>query len=250
MVILSILWAIAGLLIGGVINVLADDLPNRRTPGRPHCPRCQHVYSTGQWLAITRQISGGSCPECGLGTRRRPIVVELMIIPLFALLPWIIEPLTDLVIYSLFVSVLVLIIIIDQEHRLVLHVVTYPTTAMAILLSFVLTDTNIRQSLVGAAIGFLFFYVAYLIGRRLFGPGALGFGDVTLAMTMGAMLGFQRIFFALSIGILLAGAWGLIALISGRMQRRSYFAYGPFLAIGGILSIIFGNQMYSRMIGS
>jgi leader peptidase (prepilin peptidase)/N-methyltransferase len=114
----------------------------------------------------------------------------------------------------------------------------------------ILSDTNFLQSLVGAAVGFIFFYVAYLIGRRLFGPGALGFGDVTLAMTMGAMLGFQRIFFGLTIGILLAGGWGLFALISGRMQRHSYFAYGPFLAIGGILSIIFGHQIYAGLIGS
>jgi prepilin signal peptidase PulO-like enzyme (type II secretory pathway) len=96
-------------------------------------------------------------------------------------------------------------------------------------------------SLTGAAAGFVFFFIAYTIGNRVFGAGALGFGDVTLSMTMGAMLGLQRIFFALVLGILLAGLWGLIAIISGKLKRRSYFPYGPFLAGAGIITIIWGG---------
>lgn len=164
---------------------------------------------------------------------------------LFAALPSFISPALDLVIYSVFIAVLILIIVTDVEHRLVLHVVTFPSMAGALVASLVLTDSSPWLALAGGLVGFMFFYLAYLLGKRLFGPGALGFGDVTLATMMGLMLGFQRIFFALVLGILLAGLWSLLGLLSGRMSRKAYFAYGPFLALAGIVMIIWGDRFYA-----
>jgi leader peptidase (prepilin peptidase)/N-methyltransferase len=172
-------------------------------------------------------------------------MVEIGTALLLMVLPLLIEPIVDIAIYSIYVGVLVLVIVIDLEHRLILHVVTIPTTIFAIIASLLLTDNNPLLALAGAGAGFVFFLLVFLLGQRLFGPGALGFGDVTLAMTMGAMLGLQRIFFALIIGVLLAGIWAIVALISGKLKLRGYFAYGPFLAIGGILMIIWGNEIYN-----
>lgn len=245
--ILLLIWAFVGLLAGGLINALADDLPARRSPRRPHCPRCDYEYKPSAWLTLTRRFYLGTCPECGLPARNRPLLTELSMVVLFMALAWFREPVGDMVIYSVYVAALFLVLVIDQEHRLVLHIVTFPMTAFALIASLLLHDSGILLALTGAAVGFIFFYIAYLIGNRLFGQGALGFGDVTLAMMMGAMLGFQGIFIALVIGILLAGLWGGLGLISGRMKRHSYFAYGPFLAIAGIVVVIWGNQFLDWM---
>jgi len=240
---LHLALTLVGVLIGGLINVLADDLPKRVQPQRPHCPRCGHRHAPMRWLALGRWLGGGRCPACGLATRRRALFVEVGTAVLFASLPAFIEPIGDLLIYTAYAGVLILVIVIDLEHRLVLHVVTFPTTAIALLGAYLLTDHTIRLALVGALAGFLFFYGAYWLGQRLFGPGALGFGDVTLATMMGAMLGLQRIIFALAIGILLAGLWSVFGLLTRRITRRSYFAYGPFLAAAGILMLIWGNAI-------
>jgi leader peptidase (prepilin peptidase)/N-methyltransferase len=172
-------------------------------------------------------------------------MVELGTLLIFAALPSLIWPALDLVVYSAFIAVLILIIVIDLEHRLVLHVVTFPSMAVALVLSFFLTDNGPLLALAGGLVGFVFFFLAYLLGQRLFGPGALGFGDVTLATMMGLMLGFRYVFFALVLGILLAGLWSLLGLLSGRMSRRAYFAYGPFLAAAGIVTIIWGDRFYA-----
>jgi len=243
--ILSVVFLFVGILVGGLINVLADDLPSRERPRIPHCPRCGHKYHPTRWLGLSRKILGGKCPECDLPARNREIMVEIGTAVFFMVLSLFIEPVADIVIYCIYVGVLVLVIVIDLEHRLILHVVTIPATIFALVASLLLTDNNPLLALVGAVAGFLFFLLVFLLGQRLFGPGALGFGDVTLAMTMGAMLGLQRIFFALIIGVLLAGIWAIVALISGKLKLRGYFAYGPFLAIGGILMIIWGNEIYN-----
>ncbi len=242
----SIAFAAIGLLVGSLINVLADDLPARVNPQRPHCIRCGHVYPPSSWLAISRQFREGVCPQCGRPAGRRGLYLEIGTALLFAALPWLLQPPINLVIYSIYIAILILVIVIDLEHRLILHVVTFSATGFALLASMLLTDTNLRLSLTGAAAGFVFFFIAYLIGNKFFGAGALGFGDVTLSMTMGAMLGLQRILFALVLGIFLAGLWGLIAVLGGKLGRRSYFPYGPFLAVAGIATIIWGNQLVDR----
>jgi len=246
---LNILFAFWGLLVGGLINVLADDLPARVRPRRPHCPRCDYVYGISAWLAIGRRIEGGTCPQCGLHARRRPLLVEIGTALLFAALPWLVTPAFDLIIYALYIAILILIIVIDIEHRLILHVVTLPSMLFALLASFLLSDNSPLLALAGGLVGFVLFYLAFLLGQRLFGPGALGFGDVTLATLMGLMLGFHRVFFALVLGILLAGLWSLVGLATRRMSRRAHFAYGPFLAIAGILMIIWGDQIYAWATG-
>jgi leader peptidase (prepilin peptidase)/N-methyltransferase len=240
MLVTSLLFFVVGLLVGGLINVLADDLPARVRPGRPHCPQCGHVHSPAGWLAIGRRLRG-ACPECGLATRRRALLVELGTAATFALLPWFIEPKINLVIYTFYVAVLILVIVIDVEHRLILHIVTIPTTLIALIASVPLSGNSILLALVGGAMGFILFYLAYLLGKRLFGPGALGFGDVMLAMMLGAMLGLQ-IIFVLVLAILLGGLYGVASLLSGRIGRGGHFAYGPFLAIAGMAMIIWGPQ--------
>lgn len=250
MIVWNILFAFVGLLVGGLLNVLADDLPDRIRPKRPHCPRCGHAYRPTRWLAIARRLQGGRCPKCGLPTRRRALWLEIGTALVFAVLPSLIEPGLDLAIYTVYTAVLILIIVIDVEHRLILHVVTFPTTALALIASYFLTDNNLLASALGAVAGFILFYLAYVIGQRLFGSGAFGFGDVTLAMTMGAMLGLHRVIFALVLGVLLGGLWSLVGLVSGRMTRLSYFAYGPFLAAGGMLMLVWGNTVLEWYIGA
>jgi leader peptidase (prepilin peptidase)/N-methyltransferase len=250
MIVWNILFALIGLLVGGLLNVLADDLPARIRPKRPHCPNCDHVYGLTHWLAVSRRLQGGKCPNCELPTRRRAIWLEIGTALVFAALPALIEPGLELIIYTVYAAVLILVIVIDIEHRLILHVVTFPTTVFALIASNFLADNTLIASALGAVVGFVLFYLAYILGRRLFGSGAFGFGDVTLAMTMGAMLGLHRVIFALVLGVLLGGLWSLVGMITGRMTRFSYFAYGPFLAVAGLIMLIWGNAVLQWYIGS
>jgi leader peptidase (prepilin peptidase)/N-methyltransferase len=104
-------------------------------------------------------------------------------------------------------------------------------------------------AVLGAGVGFGVFFALYWLGRRLFGPGALGFGDVMLSAMMGAMLGFPYIVFALVIGILLGGAISLLLILVRRLSMQSYVAYGPFLAMAGIITVVWGEQILAWYVG-
>ncbi len=240
---LNILFALIGLIVGVVINVLSDALPERARPQRPFCLQCGQVHGGLGVLALSRR----QCAHCAAPTRKREWLVEGGTAVLFAALPSLIPEPRNLIMNSIYIAILILVIVIDLENKLILNVVTFPATALAIAGSFVVTpdENNWKLALVGAAVGFVFFYLAYWLGTRLFGPGALGYGDVKLALAMGAMLGFHRIFFALTLAILLGGVSSLIVLLVNRkVNTRTYLPYGQYLAVAAIVMLIWGVQIY------
>ncbi len=85
-----------------------------------------------------------------------------------------------------------------------------------------------------AAIGALaaggLFLVVALIGR-----GAMGAGDIKLATALGAILGFPLIFPGLALGIIAGGLAALVLLLTRRVGRKGFIAYGPYLALGSWL---------------
>jgi prepilin signal peptidase PulO-like enzyme (type II secretory pathway) len=244
---LNILFAFIGLIVGVVINVLADALPERERVQRPFCLQCGHVHAGVGVLALSRR----RCTYCGAPTRKREWLVEGGTAVLFAALPSLIPNSVNLIVNSVYIAILILVIVIDLENKLILNVVTFPATALALVGSFIVTpeQNNWKLALVGAAVGFVFFYIAYWLGTRMFGPGALGYGDVKLALAMGAMLGFHRIFFALTLAVVLGGVSSLIILLVNRkVNARTYLPYGQYLAAAAIVMLIWGVQIFQAYV--
>ncbi|MCB8920786.1 MAG: prepilin peptidase [Ardenticatenaceae bacterium] len=240
---LNLLFALIGLLIGVVINALADDLPQRKRPSLPRCPTCAQPASLLQWVGV------GACASCGAGPRWRVRGVAWGTAVLFALLPSLMTDPINLAVNSLYIAILILITVTDLEHKLIFDVVTLPATAVALLFSVFVSDNNFLSALVGALLGFVLFFAVYWVGQAVFGPGALGFGDVKLAMALGAMLGLHRVLFAITLAILLGGVVTAVLLLSRRFSRTSYLPYGQYLTISGILMLIWGTQVVAWYVG-
>ncbi|MCB0013574.1 MAG: prepilin peptidase [Anaerolineales bacterium] len=235
---IHLIYAFIGLVLAGAINWLADVLPVRSGVMKPG--DVSRAPGPAGWLALTQRLfpAGRAYP-----VRRRYLTVELGMVAIFAILPLLIPNRLDLAVNGFYIAVLILVIVTDLEHRLIFNIVTYPMTLIAIGLAFVVGDNQPTSALLGALTGFLIFYLFYWVGQIAFGPGALGFGDVSLALMMGAMLGLHRIVFALVLGILFGGAVSLILIVTRQITMRSRTAYGPYLAVAGILMLIWGIRV-------
>jgi leader peptidase (prepilin peptidase)/N-methyltransferase len=246
-----LIFALIGLLVGVLINVMADDWPRRAPLSRPHCPNpeCTHVYNPGRWLGISRRLLDGQCPECGTPTRKRVVLVEVATAVIFAAMPYFFSNPVELVIYTFYMAILILIIIIDLENRLILDIVTYPGTILAFLASFILPNMNWRSALLGAFIGLVIFLGIYWLAKATFGPGAIGQGDVKLAMMMGAMLGVPSILAALVIGIILGGVISGFLLATRLVNRNTYLPYGQYLALSTMIMIVWGPAINAWWLG-
>ena len=136
----------------------------------------------------------------------------------------------------LFAAVLVLLAVVDWEQRRLPNVIVLPALVAAVTLSIAPIAAGLA-----AALAFVVFLGLYALGRRLYGPGALGMGDVKLAALVAAVVGWPAAGWALLLGVLLAGGGAAVWLLSGRAGRGALLPYGAFLALGGIVGLLFGS---------
>jgi leader peptidase (prepilin peptidase)/N-methyltransferase len=144
-------------------------------------------------------------------------------------------------------AVLLVVSLIDLEHYRIPDRIVFPSLAVSVgLITFVTLIKGadlifVRNALLGAVAYFVLLLLPHVIY-----PKGMGFGDVKLALLMGLYLGWLNsdfvegivlIMWALVIGSLLGVVAGVgFALVRG---RRAEFPFGPALALGCVLMILF-----------
>ena len=239
------LYGVVGLLLGILLNWLGDVLPQLSpTPSLPTCPRCGRRRDVLQLSGTLSHFLGRArCDGCGVRLSIRHIVVEWATAALFLLLWWRFGLSLSLALVSFYVLVLILTFITDVEHRRILNVVLLPAIVIAIIAGRFDPRLGMASSLVGGGVGFAIFAGLVLLGRALFGRGALGEGDITLAAFLGLIVGFPQILLVVIIAILLGGVGGILFLLLRRGDRRSYMPYGPYLILGGLVGLLYGQEI-------
>lgn len=301
-----ILIGIIGILAGGIINMLADELPYRRNPALP-------VYPDGTprqpiaWLGITAFLFGKRSPSeaeqaavsleqksarqrGGLGTDEedqapQPFVgtpkltwryplTEIATAALLMLahirIQLYMPETSDLqqLLWSIMIIILVLITIIDLEHKLILFVVMIPSIIFAIFTSIVASNIyvpQLRNALIGGAFGFIIFFALYmggvlfiyLLGQARGEPintVAFGFGDVMLATLAGLTLGFNSTVLAIFVAVFL-GAFGALGYMvfkffaSERYRMYTALPYGPYIVVAILLLMLFLAETQHALLG-
>ncbi len=245
---MDILIAIViGFVCGWIVNYLSDTLPSQHSITRPVCPNCHTGFSWKDYFTLA------PCPHCKVPRSWRTYLV--LIAAIFISIFFYIFPPSKIG-YWLGLPVLVLfglIVTIDIEHRLILHIVSMAGAVIGLIIGIVLH--GVVPTLLGGIAGFgimiLFYYIGTLFAKyraRKLGTDddeeALGFGDVTLSGILGLLLGWPLIVLGLLVGILAGGAISLlmvlVLVITKRYQPMNvYTAYGPYLIFGAIIILFF-----------
>lgn len=230
------LTLLIGWLAGALANRAADHLPTGRFQqlfSRLDLRALPHYWTLWwypwQWFAGRR----GICPHCGQRRPWRAPVLEAAMILVF-LFTWRVLGHSPLLLaigwfYALF---LLIVLVIDYEHRRVLNNLLLPVSLVVLLISFATPAPNPWQALLGGLVGFGLFLLLAILQR-----GGMGAGDVKLAGVIGLMTGYPDVLTALVIGTVLGGVAALVLLISRRAGRKSTMAYAPYLALGALLTM-------------
>jgi leader peptidase (prepilin peptidase) / N-methyltransferase len=131
------------------------------------------------------------------------------------------------------VAILVELAAIDLERRILPNRIVLPAILLVLGAWLAIDPSRYAESLVSAlAAG------GCLLLPSLIRPGAVGMGDVKLALLLGAALG-ELVAAALVIGLCAAGGFALLLVASrGRSALRQEMPLGPFLAAGAIAAIL------------
>jgi len=227
---------------GLLVDYLADLLPAQRSLARPLCPACQTPINALSYLPWPRP-----CPHCG----RKADVRDWLAPALLALggaWTWLDPPVGMGLLLGLLVLVyFALVLVIDLEHRLILHVTSLAGALLGLAAGWARQGWLI--TLLGGLAGLLIMLAIYLLGGlfgRLLGrlrgraisEVPFGFGDVLLGTIIGLMVGWPEILRSLLITILAAGVFSLVYLAVLLALRRyrlgSAIPYAPFLILGAI----------------
>lgn len=244
-----------GLVIGSFLNVVIYRLPDRRSLSHPgsQCPACgTPIRPVDNIPVLSWLVLRGRCRACSARIPVRYPVVELLTGALFVAGAWRVGSRAELAAYCVFFAFMVVLSGIDIDHHLLPSRVIYPAVAAALVLLAVASGIDhdwhrYEDAVVAGAIGF-----AVLFGIHVIAPRGMGFGDVRLAGLIGlnvGWLGLAHVAVALFAGFFLGAVVGVGMMAAGRASRKSRIPFGPFLAAGGIVAVLWGNPIVHWWLG-
>ncbi|MCL6471951.1 MAG: prepilin peptidase [Firmicutes bacterium] len=254
--ILSIVIFIFGLVVGSFLNVCAYRIPKGESIAYPpsHCPTCgSQIKPWDNIPLLSYIILRGKCRSCGQKISLRYPVVELLTGILWVSIYWQYGVSNRMVLGIFFVTVLIVLSVIDFNIRLIPDKILLPS--MLVSFAFlILCPLKIASLPVIAGIRPLwaiagFFagggslYLIAALAPLIFKKQAMGGGDIKLAAFMGLYLG-GYVFVALFIGFFLGALIGIALIVLGKRSMQDMIPFGPFLAAGAILTIFFGPQLW------
>jgi leader peptidase (prepilin peptidase)/N-methyltransferase len=139
---------------------------------------------------------------------------------------------------ALVACVFIVVLVIDFEHRLIPNGVIYPAIAMALGAIPLAVGPGLPQALWGGAVGLALLSLIVLVY-----PQGLGLGDVKLAAFIGLVAGFPLVLLALFLSFVLGGGVGAAALLARRVGMKDALPFAPFLAMGGMIALLYGEEI-------
>jgi leader peptidase (prepilin peptidase)/N-methyltransferase len=228
-----------GLALGSFLNVVAARVPSRRSIMSPGSA-CFSCTTPIAWYdnvpLVSYALLHGRCRHC------------------HATIPWkypAVEAATALLVSGCFLRfglsgaavvgaftccALLAVTVTDLERRLIPNRIVLPATAVVLAANTALWPSP--EWALGAAGAFVFLLVAALAY-----PGGMGMGDVKLALLLGADLG-RAVGVALVVAMVAALVPSAAILIKHGMKgRKMGIAFGPFLALGGVVALFAGEPL-------
>ncbi|MBI3964897.1 MAG: prepilin peptidase [Chloroflexi bacterium] len=247
---LSILvWAIAGLLAGNAINVLAWRLPRDRSPlTLPlRCRACGARLGVPDLLPLASVLLWrGRCRHNGERVPLESFAIELATAIVFSLIGIRFGSSAFSALLGLYAAVLILVFVIDWNHHLILNEVTFPLMAVGILAAAWFGRPPLFSSILGGAAAGLVLTVIYLTAVYRYPDDiAFGLGDVKLGIAIGLMVGLPGTIMVLFSGSVIAAVGGLVLCwVTRRSLRDTFIPWGSALAAAAVLAIIWNRDLW------
>jgi leader peptidase (prepilin peptidase)/N-methyltransferase len=270
---ISAIVFVFGLLVGSFLNVCIVRLPRGVSIVTPpsHCPHCRSgIRFYDNIPLVSFLLLRGKCRKCGEPISWQYPLVELANALFFL---WIVSEFGiggEAFLMMAFCSSLIVITVIDYHHLIIPDVITLPGMLIGLTLApFFMSQLGDPlpfhlDSLLSHASPYLTGFLNSLIGLLL-GAGpllaigwtweklrhveAMGGGDVKLMGMVGSFIGWKGALLTIMIGALTGSVIGVLLIVLKRHQMEKLIPFGPFLAIGAVLSAFFGPDIISWYIG-
>ncbi len=270
----ALVWALLGLMIGSFLNVVIYRIPvmlQRETDNfialerdepPPHtarynlvlprsaCPSCGHTLSAVENIPLLSWLwLRGRCRHCRAPVSPRYPLVELLSALLSGLAVWRLGSGAEGLAALLLVWTLVALTFIDLDTQILPDDLTLPLTWAGLLVNLPGLFVPLPQAVIGAVAGYLSLWLVYWAFRLVTGKEGMGYGDFKLLAALGAWLGWMMLPLIVLLSSALGAAVGLGLILLRGHQRDKPIPFGPFLAVAGLVALLFGQGMMDAWLG-
>lgn len=209
-----------------------------------HCPACQHKLRTLDLIPVLSFLFlKGRCRYCQAPISPQYPLVEVM----SAVGYWLVYRYYGLSMETLVGCMLVTVLLCaafsDLQTGLIPNRLTYPGLLIGLALTWFTID--LKTALLGS-LGFAAVFFIIAIASK----GGMGGGDIKLAGVIGAFLGWQGALVTFVLASLLGGLVAGYLLARGKADRKSAIRFGPYLALGAFITLIWGKQIVAFYLGT
>ncbi|HET8863553.1 MAG TPA: prepilin peptidase [Solirubrobacterales bacterium] len=245
----AVLAFLGGLLFGSFTTVVAHRVPRGESVvgGRSRCPACgAQIAAYDNVPVFSWLLLRGRARCCGAPISPRYPLTELTLGALYAatvLVLW--DDPGEVALGLVFVTVLLAVTLTDLERRIVPNKILVVGAVLAVAIAAVADPGSLPERAIAAlAAGGLLFLAALAY------PRGMGLGDVKLAATMGLFLG-RNVAPAIFVALLSGAAVGLAMIaVEGASARKRAIPFAPFLALGGVVGLLAGDQLVDWYLGT
>jgi leader peptidase (prepilin peptidase)/N-methyltransferase len=248
---------VLGSSVGSFLNVVVYRIPAQLSIlyPRSHCPNCSRQLTITQNIPILGWLRlKGCCGWCHKPIPIRYLLVEILTGLLFCFIFLRFGYTFNTISYWVLLSWLLALALIDIDTftlpNVLLKFGLVVGLVFQVLQGWQNNDLNhvIFGAIFSAWMGLFLLDIIRIVGSFALQVEAMGDGDPKLAAFLGIWLGWQHLLLACFLACLLGAIWGIYAKLSGKLSRWQMIPFGPFLSLGGVLTIFWGNEIISTYV--
>ncbi len=259
---------IFGLLIGSFLNVVIHRLPkmmerewhanclelqgkevaeqtkyNIVTP-RSACPKCGHQISAMENIPIISYLFlRGKCKGCKTKISLRYPLIEALSGALIGVAAYQYGYNYAVLFTFIFIFALIALTFIDFDTQLLPDDITLPLLWFGLLFNLIGGFTDLESAVIGAMLGYLVLWSVYWLFKLVTGKEGMGYGDFKLLGAIGAWFGWQLLPAVILLSSVAGALIGIGLILFKGKGRSTAIPFGPFLALGGIAALFFGQRL-------
>ena len=262
-----------GLLLGSFLNVVISRLPlmlekewrsecqqlldidssaeqetfNLVTP-RSRCPACKHKISSFENIPlISYLVQRGKCNYCGTSISIQYPLIELITGVLTAYIAFTFGFSWQTLMAMILICSLIALAAIDFKTTLLPDNITLPLLWLGIISNYFNLFCSLEDSVLGAVFGYLSLWSVFQIFKLITGKEGMGYGDFKLLALLGAWLGWQYLVAIILISSVVGSVIGIFLIATKILGRDVPTPFGPYLALGGIICLLWGDKVKSLL---
>ncbi|GAA76170.1 type 4 prepilin-like proteins leader peptide-processing enzyme [Pseudoalteromonas sp. BSi20480] len=210
------------------------------------CPKCKTAIKPWQNIPIISWlILKGKCASCNNPISIRYPAIEAITALLSLVIAYTFGATEQALLYIVITWALVALTFIDIDHMLLPDQLTLPLVWLALIAAVAGITITPSDAIMGAAFGYLSLWSVFWLFKLVTGKEGMGYGDFKLLALFGALLGWQSLLTIILLSSVVGAIIGIALLSIQGKDKASPIPFGPYLAIAGWITLLWGNHLQS-----